>query len=52
VISGSTFRTVDGVANTYIGTESFSVTYGFNSGMAVAGTYTGQVEYTLYIGNN
>lgn len=51
VVSGNTFQTVSGVANTYIGTESFQVTYGFNAGMAVAGTYTGQVEYTLYIGN-
>ena len=49
VISGNTFKTN---SYTYIGTESFSVTYGFNAGMAVAGTYTGQVEYTLYIGNN
>ncbi|MBQ8996435.1 hypothetical protein IJ095_00170 [Candidatus Saccharibacteria bacterium] len=51
VVSGNTFRTVSSVANTYIGTESFAVTYGFNAGMAVAGTYTGEVVYTLYIGS-
>ncbi len=51
VVSGNTFRSMNSVANSYFGTESFQVTYGFNAGMAVAGTYTGQVEYTLYIGN-
>lgn len=51
VVSGNTFRTVGGVANTYIGNESFSVQYAFNAGFAAAGTYIGEVTYTLYVGN-
>lgn len=50
VVSGNTFRTVGGVNNTYIGTESFKALYGITAGMdAVAGTYTGAVTYTLYV---
>ena len=50
VVEGNTFRTVSGVNNTYIGTESFQAQYGFTAGMdAVAGTYTGTVTYTLHV---
>lgn len=51
VISGNTFQNVSSVANTYVGTQSFSVAYGFAAGAAAAGTYSGGVTYTLYLNN-
>ncbi|MBR3204194.1 hypothetical protein IKF81_00740 [Candidatus Saccharibacteria bacterium] len=53
VAEGNTFRTVNSVANTYIGTETFEAQYGFTAGMdAVADSYTGSVTYTLHIKTN
>ena len=52
VVSGNTFRTISG-DSTYIGAESFKVQYGFTAGMdAVAGTYSGEVTYTLHVNTN
>ena len=49
VAEGNTFRTVNSVANTYIGVETFEVQYGFNAGFSTADTYTGTITYTLHV---
>ncbi|MBQ7802748.1 hypothetical protein IJ380_02725 [Candidatus Saccharibacteria bacterium] len=53
VATGNPFQTVSSVANTYVGAQRFSVTYGFTAGMdAVADTYTGEIVYTLHVSPN
>ena len=48
VVSGNTFQTINSVANTYIGDQEFTVTYGVSTGGATpADTYTGTITYTL-----
>ena len=50
VISGNTFQTINSVANTFIGDQEFTATYGVSAGASTpADTYTGTITYTLSI---
>lgn len=50
VAEGNTFRTLGGTSNVYIGAQEFDVVYGFAAGLdSVAGTYVGEITYTLSV---